>query len=1293
MAAGEMGKSLKRPERISSSSAMAQLARDPETSILRRSTRVGRLPSRYPHSANTTGPTSPHVLPSSSNKRKRTSSTHEERPTSRASKRFHTIRVDTPTANRPASALLNSESSISTRSQRHRRRHPSVFDEEFPSADTSQAASTSSLPSLPADDPVDSTQRRTRKKENVVGKKFATDSGTPVSPIRTQNRISSLKGKERAVDTSSLNCDDVSSPSLQSLGFSAQRALLTIEDVLPERLHTRSKPTPPPFLQTTLGVSSSVGVPNPSDISTNLEPEQSEETLRRRLPSSALTKHTPKASLTKRKRTLSAGAHTDKKKAKTIELESQNYEDPDSPILAGGLQINTNIVSDSLMHKPTDLDPMPPPNPIPKLIVTPSPPNSSPVTIPAFSPNPHESGPISSVRDQNGSSSEVSWDWNTETQPITPMDSSALEYAPSPALQSNDPVEACSPDDTCGRPSSRTSNGKRNRRRLPRAARITQRPSETLFTLACRERVDYLSVALSFEPTTYLPSLRNRKYYYLGQLRDYEADQAFEFFTRISASSKLDAASSTSNNPPSSASSPPTRPQSPTWSLLAHWEGRLQDAGDWDGHMDNMHPLVSPPASTDQDIPDREPDFRTEDYFPFELAESDEEEEERTEHSSTSDPSSGAAITDEEHEDTESDESDESEDFLAVQCEGEMQLTLPVYTPTPSSLAEALTPLVPSEPSQNVLTGVFALPVSPPSKKLEFPQEVPPFVTRSPTPEEKDIVPPPLSIPPPPLATIIPAQSRLHESDRFSEIFQQEILPACQADKVRELFQNDMPVTFSTSTCPSVLRAEIERQAVNRLRTPYTRLLNYASRKLGSIGHGTPIDPNRRRNLIAWLEDRKTVEHASTPVKAYAQNDEEQLPPLGSAAWYAMRFPLTLSSDSVINSAACKSNAFMMPSGPIASSPQALLAGNQHQIERQATFDANWPPLTIQPGELETFRNQDWMDPKAYFGDGGVSSSDIMQNVFQQGSSHGCGTDQAHYEYPQAATGNSNHDATPHGNGELNHNTASNVAPLRFSPKIAMDENLSDEDAEGDIDPDVIQSVSVSRFTNSSTIASSGRSLTTVAHGNDSFRTSVSAGMDSFPVLPSHVHSNESIGFGSSRPSSEFHDGGRMGIYGGTVGPIANDIVGHTFPNVEMSHSGSVPSRSFTDTSPASFPDSGIQGVGMNLNVGVSVGFGVSMGMGINRFGMDMMGVGVGLGMIGFPVVETDSWFLPGSSPPSSSLPSPSTNGEYHEHGVGGMGAFGNNSIYNDSLPDHARERYGSPSSTESAYPLGFAMG
>ncbi|KAJ3776972.1 hypothetical protein FB446DRAFT_222594 [Lentinula raphanica] len=703
-----------------------------------------------------------------------------------------------------------------------------------------------------------------------------------------------------------------------------------------------------------------------------------------------------------------------------------------------------------------------------------------------------------------------------------------------------------------------------------------------------------------------------------------------------------------------------------------------------------MHPL-SPPLSptavtspTDQGLPDREPDFRTEDYFPFELAESDEEEEERVERSPTSDHPS-AASTDEEHEDTESDESDENEELTSVPCESEMQITLPVYTPTPSSLAEALTPLASSESSQTFSTSVFALPVSAPSKTPESSPEVHRFVTRSPTPEETETFsPPPLTIPPPPLASIVPAQTRIHESDRFSETFQQEILPIYQADRVRELFQNDMPTTFSSSTCPSVLSAEIGRRAVNRLRTPYTRLLNYASRKLGSIGHGTPIDPNRRRNLIAWLEDRKIVQHASKPAisEACLQKDEEQLPPLGSAAWYATRYPSTLSSDPRSHSAARTLNPFVMSTSPITSSPQALLARNHPQLERPATFDANWPPLTVQPGELETFRDHHW-GSKDYFGDGGVS--DIMQNVeFQQGSSRGCGTDQTRYQYPQTVTsGNLNHVVTTQPNVDSIRDIP--LAPSGFSPEIAMDENLSDEDAEGDIDPDVIQPVSVSGFSNSSSVdpTSSGSSLNAVVHRNDSYHTS-SAGMNAFSALPLHVRSNEDVAY---RSNAEFHDGSRMGMYGGTA--VLNESVGHSFPNVEMPPSGSVPTRSFTDAGPASFPDSGIQGVGMNLNV--SVGFGVSMG--INRFGMDMMGVGVGLGMIGFPVVETDSWFLPASSPPASPIPLPTNTVEHHEHGVGGMSSFGNHPTYGDTLPDNARERFGSPGSPESAYPLGFAMG
>ncbi|KAJ4483722.1 hypothetical protein J3R30DRAFT_3451074 [Lentinula aciculospora] len=1271
MAAVDTDKSLRRYKRYPSSSTAPRLVKDSEGGSLRRSTRVGRLPARYSHSVTTSEPPS-HFPLSASNKRKRTSSISKERSTGRAHKRSHIIQADSSTADYPPPAHYDNASSTSSRSQRHRRRHPSVFDDEVVGLGASQAtASTSYLLPPPVDTPVESMQRRTRKKENIDGERNVADFGNSSSSLtRMPTDTPTLKGKERDLGTSSLTRDDASA--FHST-FSIGRSFETVDDDLLKHSRNRSKPTSPSSSsQKTSTLPSSAdraGVLTHSDKPPNSQSDIHSETSPRRPTSLRLTKAT-----TKRKRTSSAGVQTGKKKVKTIEPKNlPDEEGPDAPTHIGDAEARTDVISESAIPIPTTLSyPMSLPNPIPTLSVTPPTPPNSPPSSPApdLPPVPCDHSSDIVVEDRNVSSSGLGWDWPTGTQPVS-VESSALQDA----LSSASAGASSSPNDNQrGRPPTRTPRGKRIRRR--QVSQVTDRPPETLFKLACRERVDYL------------------RYYYLGQLQDYEADQAFEFFTRVSASSKVDSSGASSftadeNSTASTSSStstshdPHTRPQSPTWSIVLHWEDRLQDAGEWDGHIHDMHPLsppispVSSPTSASQDISDREPDFRTEDYFPFELAESDDEEEELPMQPPSPDtpndtgPSS-AASAEEEHEDTESDESDESEDFPSVQVEGEMQLMMPAYTPTPSSLAEALTPLAPSESSQNFSTSVFALPVPLPPKKPELPQDSPPFVTRSPSPEDKDLPPPPpLSIPPPPLATIVPAQMRPLESDQLSETFQQEILPACQADKVRALFQNDIPTTFSP-TCPSVLRTEIRRQADIRLRTPYTRLLNYASRKLGSIGHGTPIDPNRRRNLIAWLEDRKIVQHLDNASAVFTgmsvPDNGETPPPLGSAAWYATRFPSTLSSHSAIKSTVRKSNTFTMSTGSIASSPQALLDGTHQRLDRHTSFNADWPPLTVQPGDLETFRNNQWTDAKAYLGNG-VPSSDIMQNVeFQQESSRGCGTNEAQYQYSQA--GDLNHGVTPNADGNLNHNAVANVAPSRFSPEIAMDENLSDEDAEGDIDPDVIQPVSVSGFTNPSFIdpASSGRR--TVALGNDSYTASTSAGMDSFSALP--LHSSDGVGFGSSGSSSEFHDGSQLGIYGSPVELNANDIVGHGVSNVEIPHSGSVPSR-YTDLNTAGFPDSGFQGVGMN------------------RFGMDMMGVG--LGMIGFPVVETDSWFVPASSPPSSPVPSTSTNGEHHDHGVSGTGAFGNNTLYNDSLPDHARERFGSPGSPESAYPLGFAMG
>lgn len=113
--------------------------------------------------------------------------------------------------------------------------------------------------------------------------------------------------------------------------------------------------------------------------------------------------------------------------------------------------------------------PMSLPNPIPTLVITPpSPPSSSP-------PESNAELPIISQ-----SASE--WEWPLGTQPVLPRESPALDTA-----LSSYPVPE---DATHGRPLSRASRGRRIRRRV--INRVTDKPPESLFKLACRERVDYL---------------------------------------------------------------------------------------------------------------------------------------------------------------------------------------------------------------------------------------------------------------------------------------------------------------------------------------------------------------------------------------------------------------------------------------------------------------------------------------------------------------------------------------------------------------------------------------------------------------------------------------------------------------------------------------------------------------------------------------------------------------------------------------------------------------------------------
>ncbi|KAH7873100.1 uncharacterized protein C8R40DRAFT_1172744 [Lentinula edodes] len=787
---------------------------------LRRSARVGRLPARYSHSA-TAGTTPSHFPLSASNKRKRTYSTSKERSTGRASKRSHIIQADTPTTKYSPHADRNNTSSASARSQRYQRRHPSVFNVAVSETDTSQAiASTSYLPPLVVNSPIDSTQRRTRRKENFLGERIITGSRgstwdsvkrpADTSPSVHTPRTSTLKGKERNPGPSSVAYDNASLSSCPN--FSMGKSNQVADDDSPEPL--RSKLTPPPQKTTELPVS--IGADN--EATQSVMKSQSPSPLRR-LRSLAQT--TAKASLTKRTRASSTGVPTGKKKPDVVEIEGdiQDEEDSDASTPSEDVEAVTTIPSEPTIPKAATLPyPMSLPNPIPTLTVTPPYPAKLTSSGIHLRPHPVQSLFCSFYRRSKKASQNIGWNWPTGTQLVVPVKSCAWEDA----LSSAQSEASSSPDDAQrGRKAIRSPRARRPRQKPRQVARVTERPSETLLTLACRERS--------------LKSIANRRYYYMEQLKDYEADQAFQFFTRVSASPRFDSSGVSSFTSDASVVAP-SRPQSPTWSIALHWEVRLQDAGEWDGHIHAMHPVslltsssVLPPSilesrNANQDVSDRELDFRTEDCFPFELAESDEEEEEHAEQPSLSDPpsdlepSTGANI-EEEHEDTENDETDESED----------------------------------------------------------------------------------------------------------------------------------PSSVHAST--AVLRAEILR-------------------KLGSIGHGTPINPNRRRNLIVWLEDLKAVNNAhAISEKVFVQHGPERLRPVGSSAWYAMHFPSTLSSQPVLKSTAVKPDAFITSTGPTASSPPALLAGAQQQQLEAQTLTVH---LTLVPPNSIAIKKE------AYVGWTGMASASSL---------------------------------------------------------------------------------------------------------------------------------------------------------------------------------------------------------------------------------------------------------------------------------------------------------------------------
>jgi hypothetical protein len=874
-----------------------------------------------------------------------------------------------------------------------------------------------------------------------------------------------------------------------------------------------------------------------------LEPLKSEPEVGRRLRSASFS---PVKIMSKKRKRAESEEKTSKKKSKTV-----------------GGEPSVPPYSSSFL------------GPIPTLVVTPpSPPNSPPLP------------PIP-----------------TELEP-TPID---IDEPPAPF-----PPFSSSSDQT--QPAAKPKT-KRLRRRPRSEVTVFDKPPETLWKNACKERMGQL------------------KLYYLDQLHEYETDLAYQFFETKRAPSSL----SISYGYASSSQ----RPQSPTWHYALHWRDRLHNAGDWDGIVQDKHPSSSPPPWTlsnisypsppPQTLPtslppsmftlsspsdannaegtgndtsngdDMDLDFRTEDCFPFELEGSDEENEELFSEEPDADADE-VTNSDESEDSEESDDLSSMEVEIPVQGEGELQLTLPAYTQTPSSLAEALTPVT----SENSTTRevVFALPPPHTPRKLEGEylsadaQDFAPLPSsQSPLPTNLSSLSPlempsPLPLPPPHLSTLI---------------------PKCSSDEGPSLAPGLLPVFPNT---------HLEPNANLRLQKPVLRVFNYASKTLGIIGKGTPADMSKRRGIVEWLEGLSNG-NGNEQIEEDSDGTVERIG-IGSSAWYAMRFPESVSSNTPV--------------------PSSL---------------SDWSPmpLTVHSEELG------WME---------VQNASVSS--FQQESLSSSGTNF-----------NSGHGSTS------NAASSSSLDISEMAPAMDIEacETLSDEDAEGDIDPDVPATSPIPAHT--------ALSLTPMDP-----MSSMSQNTLDVPGLSSH------------------------GVHGDEANMNVDNVMSLTSPSLST-------------------------GVGMSFNVGmgigVSVGFGMGMGglgamgtgnMGIN-FDMNMsFGMGMGIGGIGFPALESDSWFLPGSSPVTSPpIPVGSGSGsvmsgesEFREH----VSAFGGNdnsssmtmSMYSadlhsrtsahthhhshlpqlpqmPQLPDHPHththqrelERFGSrsPGSPESAYPLGYAMG
>ncbi|KAF5336629.1 hypothetical protein D9758_015936 [Tetrapyrgos nigripes] len=517
------------------------------------------------------------------------------------------------------------------------------------------------------------------------------------------------------------------------------------------------------------------------------------------------------------------------------------------------------------------------------------------------------------------------------------------------------------------------------------------------------------------------------------------------------------------------------------------------------------------------------------------------------------------------------------------------------------------------------------------------------------------------------------------------------------------------------------------------MHNPTRRMFPYYSERLGHISMGTAPDPNRLRQWALCAEEAEKREKDRRVQQAEAEDKSDQRDNEGDSGDRGRHGKKKAKAKTTKGKSKGKGKAVDTEDASKQDEPAAeydeeasLLRAVEISVAERTGQADGLPPIGSSSWYEQRYQT-DQMFPQGRMSDlpqwremfKQAKAANEAQNPygmyyqaseFQQGSSRDGYAEQSEY-YQQLNAGNL-YSAQDHHQLEFSQDGSAHISDANTSqPTTTEDHEMTDEDADGDADPDVLApSQGYWPFLGGFGGNSSGVSTATPASSNESAPSGSSTTSTSVPSIdvnidpilhqqssnsqlyPSMQQPPSATGAETSLQNQGQHQNRLQHVNTASGG---GDVIGMLNMGVSVGHQAVV-NMSGINVSNLSGMGLGVMGMNMGVGMGIEVGFGLVGGI-MGGFGMSQN--------MDVPGLDVESWYLPNAGSSSAAILTETSDGQRSppQPSVQPQSCSRSSSPASSPIgmgmdvdpPSPGEQRLGSrsPSERESPHPLGFAMG